>query len=85
MESGVSALAAYAADVGPLAYVWPVLMLATLLATGAGVAFMAWRERDAYECDTRHTVNGYSAARQPASVGTSTKASSPAPSRTETE
>ena len=44
---GMSALAAYAADVGPLVYVWPVLMLATLAALPAGVAFMAWRERGA--------------------------------------
>jgi len=31
-----------------LAYVWPVLMALTILATVAGVAFMAWRERDAF-------------------------------------
>lgn len=49
------------------AYVWPVLMVLTILATPVGVAFMAWRERVG-ECDTRHTESPYSAARHRASV-----------------
>lgn len=68
-----------------LAYVWPALMLATVLATLGGVAFMAWRERGAGGCDTRHTAKHYSAAPYSLTVVPSPTATSAAFGRTETE
>ena len=67
---------------GALAYVWPALMVATVLATFGGVAFTAWRDM---KCDARHTPIDYSAARQAASVVTSPTAPSAADADAETE
>jgi hypothetical protein len=86
----MSALAEYAAIVGPWAYVWPTLALLTVLALPVSVAVLAWRERgqgSAHipECDARHTVNLYSVAPYGASVATSTTTRPGQPSPAETE
>lgn len=65
-----------------LAYVWPALMVATVLATFAGVGVSALLS---VRCDAGHTDLGYSAARQDARFDTSTTTGPGQPSPAETE